>query len=193
MVDLSDFRPVRELEVGRYADKVFPTGFGGYLVVPDNSEKTVTVIANPSLTVAAMLKGATGMATVYSGWFDTLALVPSATERKLLVYDLDRLTQAPDIPLPGTPGPGAVTQDGAKLYLVLSDESKVAVVDLQLRKLVRTIAVHTYAASSGEFGRMARQGLVSLTIWAIVNGAWATRFWMVRAAMRPTPLVRRRL
>lgn len=148
MVDLSDFRPVRELEVGRYADKVFPTGFGGYLVVPDNSEKTVTVIANPSLTVAAMLKGATGMATVYSGWFDTLALVPSATERKLLVYDLDRLNQAPDIPLPGTPGPGAVTQDGAKLYLVLSDESKVAVVDLQSRKLVRTIAVPSNPAAA---------------------------------------------
>ena len=57
----------------------------------------------------------------------------------------------------------------------------------------RGFPIHTYAASSGEFGRMARQGLVSLTIWAIVNGARATRFWMVRAAMRPTPLVRRRL
>ena len=31
--------------------------------------------------------------------------------------------------------------------------------------------IHTYAASSGVFGRMARKGLVSLTIWAIVSGA----------------------
>jgi DNA-binding beta-propeller fold protein YncE len=141
LFDLSNFRPVRELEVGRQADKAFPTGFGGYLVVPDNSEKTVTIVANASLTIAAMLNGAPGMATVYSGWFDTLALVPSATERKLLVYDLDRLSQAADIALPGTPGPGAVTQDGAKLYLALGDASKVAVIDLQLRKLIRTIAV----------------------------------------------------
>jgi YVTN family beta-propeller protein len=141
LVDLSNFRPVREIEVGRNALKAFPTGFGGYLVVPDNSEKTVTIIANASVTVAAMLKGGAGMTTVHSGWFDTLALVPSATERKLLVYDLDRLNRAADIALPGSPGPGAVTQDGAKLYLALEDASKVAVIDLQSRKLIRTITV----------------------------------------------------
>jgi DNA-binding beta-propeller fold protein YncE len=141
LVDLSNFRPVREIEVGRNALKAFPTGFGGYLVVPDNSEKTVTIIANASVTVAAMLKGGAGMTTVHSGWFDTLALVPSATERKLLVYDLDRLNRAADIALPGSPGPGAVTQDGAKLYLALEDASKVAVIDLQRRVLLRTIAV----------------------------------------------------
>lgn len=141
LVDLSNFRPVREIEVGRDALKAFPTGFGGYLVVPDNSEKTVTIVANASLTVAAMLKGGAGMTTVHSGWFDTLTLVPSATERKLLVYDLDRLSQAPDIPLPGSPGRGAVTQDGAKLYIALEDASKVAVIDLQRRVLLRTIAV----------------------------------------------------
>jgi DNA-binding beta-propeller fold protein YncE len=141
LVDLSNFRPVREIEVGRDALKAFPTGFGGYLVVPDNSEQTVTIVANASLTVAAMLKGGAGMTTVHSGWFDTLALVPSATERKLMVYDLDRLSRAPDITLPGSPGPGAVTQDGAKLYLALEDASKVAVIDLQRRVLLRTIAV----------------------------------------------------
>jgi len=141
LVDLNNFRPVREIDVGRDALKAFPTGFGGYLVIPDNSERTVTIVANASLTVAAMLKGGAGMTTVHSGWFDTLALVPSATERKLLVYDLDRLSQAPDIPLPGSPGRGAVTQDGAKLYIALEDASKVAVIDLQRRVLLRTIAV----------------------------------------------------
>jgi DNA-binding beta-propeller fold protein YncE len=134
LLDLSNFRPLREIEVGRDALKAFPTGFGGYLVVPDNSEKTVTIIANASLTVAAMLKGAAEMTTVYSGWFDTLALVPSSAERKLLVYDLDQLSRAPDIALPGIPGPGAVTPDGAKLYLPLHD--KVAVIDLQRRALL---------------------------------------------------------
>ena len=141
LVDLNNFRPVREIDVGRDALKAFPTGFGGYLVIPDNSERTVTIVANASLTVAAMLKGGAGMTTVHSGWFDTLALVPSATERKLLVYDLDRLSQAPDIPLPGSPGRGAVTQDGAKLYIALEDASKVAVIDLQRRRLLHTIAV----------------------------------------------------
>jgi DNA-binding beta-propeller fold protein YncE len=148
LVDLSNFRPVREIEVGRDAPKVFPTGFGGYLVVPDNSEKTVTVIATASLTIAAMLKGAAGMATVYSGWFDTLALVPSSSERKLLVYDLDRLSRAPDISLPGRPGAGAVTPDGARLYLALEDAGKVAVIDLQKRALLRMIAVAANPAAA---------------------------------------------
>jgi DNA-binding beta-propeller fold protein YncE len=141
LLDLSNFRPVREIEVGRDALKAFPTGFGGYVVVPDNSEQTVTIVANASLTVAGMLKGGAGMTTVHSGWFDTLALVPSATERKLMVYDLDRLSRAPDITLPDSPGPGAVTQDGAKLYLALEDVSKVAVIDLQRRVLLRMIGV----------------------------------------------------
>jgi DNA-binding beta-propeller fold protein YncE len=148
LVDLSNFRPVREIEVGRDAPKVFPTGFGGYLVVPDNSEKTVTVIATASLTITAMLKGAAGMATVYSGWFDTLALLPSSNERKLLVYDLDRLIRAPDISLPGRPGAGAVTPDGARLYLALEDAGKVAVIDLQKRALLRTIAVAANPAAA---------------------------------------------
>src|SRR5262249_58105248 len=36
LVDLSNFRPVREIEVGRDALKACPTGFGGYLVGPDD-------------------------------------------------------------------------------------------------------------------------------------------------------------
>jgi YVTN family beta-propeller protein len=86
-----------------------------------------------------MLEGTAEMATVYSGWFDTIALVPSSTDRKLLVYDLDRLARAPDIALPGEPGSGAVTPDGAKLYVALEGAKQVAVIDLRTRKLARTI------------------------------------------------------
>jgi DNA-binding beta-propeller fold protein YncE len=141
VLDLSNFRPVRQLEVGHAAGKVFPTGFGGYLVVPDNAERTVTIVANSSMTVAAMLEGASEMTTVYSGWFDTLALLPSRAERKLLVYDLDRLTKAGEIPLPALPGPGAVTPEGTKLYLAMEGTKQVAVIDLQARRLMKSIGV----------------------------------------------------
>jgi DNA-binding beta-propeller fold protein YncE len=141
VLDLSNFRPVRQLDVGRAATKVFPTGFGGYLVVPDNVERTVTVIANSSMSVAAMLKGAAEMTTVYSGWFDTLALVPSRSERKLLIYDLDQLANGGEVSLQGTPGPGAVTPEGTKLYLALEGTHQVAVIDLQKRQLVKTVDV----------------------------------------------------
>ena len=141
VLDLRNLRPVRQLDVGRAAAKVFPTGFGGYLVVPDNAEKTVTIVANSSMTVTAMLKGAAEMTTVYSGWFDTLALVPSRTERTLLVYDLDQQGRAGDIALPGSPGPGAVTPEGTKLYLAMEGTKQVAVIDLQRRRLMKSINV----------------------------------------------------
>ncbi|HMA73588.1 MAG TPA: hypothetical protein VKP67_19200 [Xanthobacteraceae bacterium] len=141
VLDLSNFRPVRQVDVARAATKVFPTGFGGYLVVPDNLERTVTVIANSSMSIAAMLTGAAEMTTVYSGWFDTLALVPSRSERKLLIYDLDQLANGGEVSLQGIPGPGAVTPEGTKLYLALEGTHQVAVIDLQKRQLMKTIDV----------------------------------------------------
>ncbi len=141
VLDLGNFRLIRQLDVGRTATKAYPTGIGGYLIIPDNVEKTVTVVANSSMSIAAMLKGAAGMSTVYSGWFDTLALVPSRDEKKLLVYDLDQLAKAGEIALPGTPAQGAVTPEGAKLYLALEGTRQVAVIDLQKRQLRKPIEV----------------------------------------------------
>jgi len=43
--------------------------------------------------------------------------------------------------LPGRPGLGAVTADGAKFYLALEDSGAVAVVDLKTRRLTGTIPV----------------------------------------------------
>jgi YVTN family beta-propeller protein len=148
VLDLSNFRSIRKLNVGRDSAKAFPTGFGGYLVVPDNTEGTVMIVANSSLSVAAMLKGVAGMTTVYSGWFDTLALVPSSTERKLLIYDLDQLAEARMISLPAKPGAGAVTPEGTKLYLALNDTGQVAVIDLQTQRLTKTIEVGSEPGSA---------------------------------------------
>jgi len=141
VIDLNNFRLLRRVEAAQGAPKVFPTGFGRYLVVPNNADHTLTVLANASLSIAAMMNGPSDMATVYSGWFDTAALVPSPAERKLLIYDLDRLALAASISLPGRPGLGAVTPDGAKFYLVLEDSGSVAVFDLKTRRLTKSIPV----------------------------------------------------
>jgi DNA-binding beta-propeller fold protein YncE len=139
--DLANFKALRDVKVGRDAAKAFPTGTGGYLVVPDNAERTVTIVSEATLTIGAMLPAGRDMTSVYSGWFDTLALVPSASDRKLYMYDLDRIASAGDISLPGPPGLGAVTQDGGKLYLAIASTGQIAVVDLRSRKLERLIKV----------------------------------------------------
>ncbi len=141
LVDLSNFRMLHQVDVARGAAKAFPTGYGGYVVMPDNAERTVSVMSSTSLSVAAMFKGPADVAAVYSGWFDTIVLIPGRSDQKLLVYDLDRLSIAAEIALPGRPGLGAVTADGAKFYLALEDAGAVAVVDLKTRRLTGTIPV----------------------------------------------------
>jgi hypothetical protein len=81
------------------------------------------------------------MSSIYSGWFDEVAMVASATEPKLLALDLDRLAPAGEIALPGVPGPGAVTADGAKLYVPIAGADAIAVIDMRNRRLLKTIAV----------------------------------------------------
>ena len=56
-----------------------------------------------------------------------------------MVYDLERMTRAGEIALPGTPETGVTTPDGAKLYVALSDTDQVAVIDVRARKLIATI------------------------------------------------------
>ncbi len=88
-----------------------------------------------------VLKAATGVSIVYTAWFDTLALVPSATAKTLLLYDLEAMQSAGEIALAGAPARGGVTPDGQKLYLPLTDADQVAVVNAQRRKLTGSIAM----------------------------------------------------
>jgi YVTN family beta-propeller protein len=121
--------------------RIFPTGYGRFLVAVDNRQKTVSFVATDSWKTVATLAGLDAMSTVYSGWFDEVAIVASATEAKLLLVDLDTLTPAGTIALPGVPGPGGVAADGSKLYVPVASSGAIAVIDLQSRRLTATIPV----------------------------------------------------
>ncbi|MBI2311157.1 MAG: YncE family protein [Betaproteobacteria bacterium] len=141
VIDIRGERISATFGVPAGAQKVFPSATGAHLLVPDNVTRTVTVVPAAAPGSGIALKGAGDMYTVFSGWFDTVALVPSRAERKVLVYDLDRLRRDADIDLPGTPGRGATTADGKKLYLPLADAGSVAVIDMAARRLVATVRV----------------------------------------------------
>lgn len=132
---------IASIGVGIGVAKAFPTGYGEHIVAPNNRTASVTLVATASSEPVARLHGLAEMSTVYSGWFDEVSIVTSATESKLLVVDLDRLTLDSEIVLPGIPGPGNVTDDSSKLYVPIADANEIAVIDLRNRRLLGSIPV----------------------------------------------------
>ncbi|MTJ80827.1 MAG: hypothetical protein F8N37_07405 [Telmatospirillum sp.] len=120
------------------AGLVTPSATGAYLLLTDERRHAMTIVHGDDLTPGADLPGATGMGRPYSGWFDSVAFVPTADSR-LLIYDLWRLSVAGEIALPSPPGPGAVTADGSRLYLPLGADRSVAVIDTRTRRMVGRI------------------------------------------------------
>jgi YVTN family beta-propeller protein len=109
------------------------------MLVPNNGDRTLSVIATATLEVVATLPAAEDVTGVNTGWFETTAFALSRAEKKALVYDLEAMARVGEIALPGTPETGVVTPDGTKLYVALSDTDQVAVIDIRARRLSGTI------------------------------------------------------
>jgi DNA-binding beta-propeller fold protein YncE len=126
---------------GRAAAGVFPTGTGRYLVLPDPDARTVTIASVHPLEPGPLLAAVAGVSTAYSAWFDTVAFVPSAPARKVLIYDLDDGRNDGAIALNGRPGFGTVTPAGEKFYLPVEDSGEVVVIDARFRRRIGAISV----------------------------------------------------
>jgi YVTN family beta-propeller protein len=109
------------------------------MLVPNNGDRTLSVISIATLEVVATLPAAEDVTGVNSGWFETTAFALSRAERKAVVYDLQAMVKVGEIALPGTPETGVTTPDGARLYVALSDTDQVAVIDIRARKLIKTV------------------------------------------------------
>lgn len=125
--------------MGELPWRAYSTADGRYMLVPNNGDRTVSVISTDSLEVVATLPGAEDMTGVNSGWFEATAFVISRGENKVVVLDLVELKKVGEIALPGTPETGVTTPDGRTLYVALSDSNQVAVIDIRTRQLVKTI------------------------------------------------------
>jgi DNA-binding beta-propeller fold protein YncE len=101
----------------------------------------VTIASVQPLQPGPLLAAAAGVSTAYSAWFDTVALVPSAPARKVLVYDLEAGCADGVIALAGRPGLGTVTPEGDKFYLPVEDSGEVVVIDTRFRRQVGAISV----------------------------------------------------
>ncbi|MEM7023637.1 MAG: beta-propeller fold lactonase family protein [Pseudomonadota bacterium] len=139
VLDLRTGETKANLELGSLPWRAYSTADGRYMLVPNNGDRTLSVVSTSNLEEVARLPGAEDMTGVNTGWFETTAVVISRGEDKALVYDLETMAKVGEIALPGTPETGVTTPDGTRLYVALSETDQVAVIDLRSRALVKMI------------------------------------------------------
>jgi YVTN family beta-propeller protein len=139
VIDLRTRAVKKHLALGELPWRAYGTADGRFMLVPNNGDRTLSVISTATLEVVATLPAAEDVTGVNTGWFETTAFALSRAGRKAVVYDLEAMARVGEIALPGTPETGVTTPDGAKLYVALSDTDQVAVIDIRKRELARTI------------------------------------------------------
>ena len=139
VLDLRTQKTLKTISVGDTPWRAYATADGKFMIVPNNGDKTVSIISTSSLKEVARLKGAADMTGVNTGASESTAMILSRSENKAIVIDLRTLTVAGEIALPGTPETGVTTLDGKKLYVALSSSNQVAVIDMEKRTLVGAI------------------------------------------------------
>jgi YVTN family beta-propeller protein len=139
VIDLRTRELKKNVALGELPWRAYGTADGRFMLVPNNGDRTLSVISTAALEVVATLPAAEDVTGINTGWFETAAFALSRAENKAVVYDLQAMTRAGEIALPGTPETGVTTPDGTKLYVALSDTDQVAVIDVRARELIGTI------------------------------------------------------
>jgi YVTN family beta-propeller protein len=139
VIDLRTRELKKRVALGELPWRAYGTADGRFMLVPNNGDRTLSVIATAALDVVATLPAAEDVTGINTGWFETTAFALSRAEGKAVVYDLESMTRTGEIALPGTPETGVTTPDGTKLYVALSDTDQVAVIDVRGRALIKTI------------------------------------------------------
>ena len=139
VIDLRTRALKKRVALGELPWRAYSTADGRFMLVPNNGDRTLSVISTATLEVVATLPAAEDMTGVNTGWFEATAFALSRAGRKAVVYDLEAMAKVGEIALPGTPETGVTTPDGAKLYVALSDTDQVAVIDIRKRALTKTI------------------------------------------------------
>jgi YVTN family beta-propeller protein len=139
VIDLDSGEKVASLTLGERPWRAYGTADGRYMIVPNNGDATVSIVSAKTLQTVATLPGAVGITGVNTDKAGKTAFVISRSEEKVVLLDLESLTAAGEIALPGKPETGVISPHGKKLYVALSGVGKVAVIDVAGRKLIGMI------------------------------------------------------
>jgi YVTN family beta-propeller protein len=137
VIDLATQRTIKRIALGDTPWRAFPSADGRYMLVPNNGDRTVSVISVATLEVVATLPGAADMTGINGA--GSSAFVISRGDNKIVVIDLAAMAVSGEISLPGSPETGVITADGGKLYVALGSVDQVAVIDTATAALIATV------------------------------------------------------
>jgi DNA-binding beta-propeller fold protein YncE len=141
VIDAASGAVVGQLPAGVGTEGVYPSGIGNFLLIPDSLAATLGVFRTAHPADPVSLPGAAGIVGIYTTWLDSVAFMPSAARRSVLVYDLDSMQRTDDIALCGKPAQGAVTSDSRALYLPVLDPPSLLVLDGESRSITATLEI----------------------------------------------------
>ncbi len=140
VIDVRDWSVVRTINLGNAPSRAYGTADGQYLLVANTGSRTISVIASDRFDVVATLPGPGDVTSIATGFFETLAYVVSAKERRAVVIDLESLTIAGEVALEGVPGQAVSDADGRKLYIPLGEVGELALIDVFNKRVGHLIA-----------------------------------------------------
>jgi YVTN family beta-propeller protein len=139
VIDLQAQTKIKDLSLNDMPWRAYASADGRTMIVPNNGDRTVTLIDVASQAVVATLPGGTDMTGVNTSPLSPLAFVISRGQDKAVLLDLETRQAVGEITLPGTPETGVTTPDGGKIYVAMSGTGAVAVIDVLQRRVVKTI------------------------------------------------------
>lgn len=129
----------KRLSVGARPTRPYGTADGQFVMVASNDEARLSIFSTAGFELEGVIPAPRGVTSIATGYFETLAYIVSATERKAMVVDLERMEPVGEVAFPGVPGPAVVDADGKKLYVAMTDSGEMAVVDVFAGEVLGTV------------------------------------------------------
>jgi len=143
VIDLVKLEVKGSIRVGAGPIRPFSTSDNQYVLVPNQNDQTLSVIASWSQNVVATISTGIQAREVNTGWLDTVAFVMPAEGKEMAVIDLQNFKTMEPISLPGHTDDGIVTSDSKTLVASVVETGEVAVADARSGKLVTLIDTGT--------------------------------------------------
>jgi len=143
VIDLVKLEVKGSIRVGAGPIRPFSTSDNQYVLVPNQNDQTLSVIASWSQNVVATIPTGIQAREVNTGWLDTVAFVMPAEGKEMAVIDLQDFKAMEPISLPGRTDDGIVTSDSKTLVASVVETGEVAVADARSGKLVTLIDTGT--------------------------------------------------
>ena len=138
ILDLVKGTPLARLPSSDLVSPAYPTAAGDEMIILDQNAVEILLLGmkgDPAASQPTRIDGLPDMSAAVVAWFDSIALVTSATFPGAMIVDLDDPTRTVLLDLPAPGGQATSVLDGAKIYVPIPETGQLAVVDARMREV----------------------------------------------------------